>query len=699
MSGIIGTSVSRKDGVAKVTGSAIYTAEHTIPGLVHGYLVTSTIAKGRIQAIATQDAERAPGVLAVITHHNRPNIFTPANDFRSSKLNEARLPLSEDQIHYGGQIIAFVVANTWEQAREAAHLVRVKYDPQIPLLEAQQASYQVLPDMAFSKGDVVTGMAEGAFTLEATYTTAKELHAAMEPHAIITHWQGDSLTVYEGSQWVMLHQRTYAELFGIPSEKVRLVSTYIGGAFGSKVVPWPYSVLCAAVSRYLDRPLKLVVSRRQLTTNAGHRAATEQTLRLAARQDGKLVAIAHAAKTYTSPVDQFTVDCTAMTLAMYETPNLQLQQELGVLNLPTPTWMRAPSETPGMWALESVMDELAWAAQIDPVELRLTNATTAHQRSELLFSAKHFEECLRVGAEQFGWSDRPNSPRSLTRNDQQIGWGMAASTFPALRGNTTVKVRLLPDGTVHVLTAGNDMGTGAYTMVAITAAEALQVPVENVKVELGDSLLPDGGLAGGSQMTASLAPAVLKACQEVLKVANCTSANHACVALQRSGRAAFEATASSAPSEEAQNWAFQSWGAHFCEVMVDEEIGRLRVTRWVSVMDIGRVINAKAAASQVRGSVIMGVGEALMEECKVDPNTGHPMTYDLATYHCPTHGDIPRIDVTFVGQPDLAFNPLGVRGVGEVGITGVAAAVANAIYHATGKRFRHLPITPDQLMA
>jgi xanthine dehydrogenase YagR molybdenum-binding subunit len=699
MNRVIGTSVNRKDGFAKVTGQATYTAEHQLPGLVHGYLVTSAIAKGRIRSISTQAAERSLGVLAVVTHPNMPKVFTPANDFRNSKLNEARLPLSDDQIHYGGQVIALVVADTLERARDAAHLITVEYDTQPPVLDAEQATYEALPRVAFSTGDVAAGMATATVTVEATYTASKELHAAMEPHAVIAHWQGDSLTIYEGSQWVMLHQRTYAELFGIPSEKVRLITPYIGGAFGSKCFPWSYSVLCAAVARQINRPLKLVVTRRQLTTNAGHRAATEQTLRLAAMQDGKLVAISHAVKSYTSAVDRFVIDCTTTTPVMYAAPNLQLQQELGVLNVATPTFMRAPSENPGMWALESAMDELAWALNIDPVDLRLKNETTTHQRSGHPFSAKHFAECLKVGAERFGWNGRPPHPRSLTSDGQLIGWGMAAATFPAMRGNTTVKVRLLPNGMVHILTSGNDMGTGAYTMVAITAAEALGVPVEKVKVELGDSLFPDGGLAGGSQMTASLAPAVLKACQEVLKAANCSTATDACAALRQSGRAAFEATASSAPSADAQNWSFHSWGAHFCEVTVDEDIGRVRVTRWVSVMDIGRVMNAKAAASQVRGSVIMGIGQALMEECQLDPNTGYPVVYDLATYHYPAHADIPRIDVTFVGQPDLTFNPLGVRGVGEIGITGVAAAVANAIYHATGKRFRNLPITPDKLMA
>lgn len=710
MSQVMGKSVSRKDGLAKVTGKATYAAEHKIPGLVYGYLVTSAIANGRIRAIDTQAATKAKGVIAVFTHQNKPKVFTPANDFRTSKIYEARLPLTDDKIHYGGQIIGLVVADTFEQARDAAHLIQVEYEAQPPLVDARKATYKAgIPmfgeEMEFQKGDFTTGdfatgMTGAAATVQATYTTATELHSPMEPHAIIAHWQGeDSLTVYEATQWVMSSQKTYAQLFGIPSEKVRIVTPYIGGAFGGKVFPWSHSILCAAAARQIQRPLQLVVSRRQMTANTGHRSETEQTVQLAAAADGKLVAIAHEAKACTSPVDVFTEPCVGITLAMYDAPNLRVKQELGVLNVGVPTFMRAPGENPGMWALESAMDELAWALKLDPVELRLKNETKAHHRKGLPFSAKHFADCLTVGAKAFGWSDRPNQTRTRNRDGKLVGWGVAGATFPGVRGAATAKVRLLPDGTVHVLTAANDMGTGAYTVAAIMAAETLGVPVEKVKVEIGDSLLPDGGLAGGSQMTASLAPAVMQACKEVLKAANCTTVGAACAALQQSGRAAFEATASSAPGAEMKQWAFQSWGAHFCEVTVDEEIGRLRVTRWLSVMDVGRVMNAKAAASQVRGAVIMGIGQALMEECHFDPNTGYPVVYDLATYHFPAHADIPRIDVTFVGEPDLNFNPLGVRGVGEVGITGVSAAVANAVYHATGKRLRNLPLTPDKLIA
>ncbi|MTJ08091.1 xanthine dehydrogenase family protein molybdopterin-binding subunit [Anabaena sp. UHCC 0204] len=706
---IIGTGINRKDGQAKVTGTATYAAEHQIPNLIHGYLVTASIANGKIKSINTQAAATAPGVITVFTHKNAPKIFKPTNNFVNSKIYEARLPLADDTIHYAGQIIGLVVADTFEQARDAAHLVKVEYTTQKPILDPKQATFKNAPsmfgeEMKFEKGDFATGnfadsMAGAAVKITATYKTATELHAPMEPHAIIAHWQNpDSLTVYEATQWVAGSQNTYSELFGLTPERVRIVTPFLGGGFGSKAFPWPHGILCAAAARKLQRPLKVVLSRRQMTANSGHRSATEQTVRLAANADGSLQGIEHTAKSYTSPVDVFAEPCTNITAVMYAAPNLRLQQELAVMNIGTPTFMRAPGENPGLYALESAMDELAWELGIDPIELRLKNETQENPRRGLPFSAKHFAECLRVGAEQFGWQERPKKPRSLTRDGKLIGWGMAGCTFPGLRGAASVKIRLLADGTAHVLTSGNDMGTGAYTIVASTAAAGLGLPVEKVRVELGDSLFPNGSIAGGSQMTATLIPAVMVACEEVLKTAQAKTAQEAFASLRQSQRAAFEATGSSAPGQEGSKWAFQSWGAHFCEISLDEEIGRLQVTRWVSVMNIGKVMNAKTAASQIRGAVIMGIGQALMEECHFDPNIGYPVVYDLATYHYPTHADIPRIQVSFVGEPDLNFNPAGVRGVGEIGITGVAPAIANAIYHATGKRIRDLPITPDKFL-
>ncbi len=704
MNQVIGTGINRKDGRAKVTGTATYAAEHQITGLVHGYLVTASIAHGQITNIDTQTAEQAPGVIAVFTHNNGPQVCKPTNNFMASKIYEARLPLSDNQIHYAGQIIGLVVADTFEQARHGAHLVKVEYALQEPIVEAKNSTFQQAfsmfgQQMKFEKGNCATGMTDATAKIEATYTTSTELHAAMEPHAIIAHWQdADTLTIYEPSQWVIGSQRTYAELFGLPAEKVRIITPFIGGAFGCKAFPWPHAILTAAAARQLQHPLKLVLSRRQVTANTGHRSETEQTIRLGANEDGSLTAIKHTVKSCTSPLELFPESCTGITPVMYAAPNLGIQQEIGVMNIGTPTFMRAPGENPGMWALESAMDELAWELKIDPVELRLKNETKEHQHQCLPFSAKYFAECLRVGAEQFGWQDRPQQVRSLTRDGKLIGWGMAGSTFPGLRGSASVTVRLLADGTAEILTSGNDMGTGAYTVVAATAADGLGLPVEQIQVKLGDSLLPNGGMAGGSMMSASIVPAVMAACEEVLKIAKATTAQEAFDALHQSGEAAFEATASAAPGGEGKKWAFQSWGTHFCEVSIDEEIGRLQVTRWVSVMNIGQVINAKTAASQIRGAVIMGIGHALMEECQFDPNIGYPVVYDFATYHFPTHADIPRIQVTFVGEPDLNFNPAGVRGVGEIGITGVSAAIANAIFHATGKRIRDLPITPDKLL-
>lgn len=709
MSKVIGTSVSRKDGKAKVMGTATYAAEHQIPGLVYGYLVTSAIAKGSIKAINTSEAEQSPGAIAVFTHQNAPKINPPTNDFMTSKIYEARLPLADNQIHYGGQIIGLVVADSFERARAAAHLVQVDYEVQPPVLDREKATYQEAPpfmgeSLTFEKsssstGDVDTALSQAANKIEATYTTSMEVHAPMEPHAIIVDWQSpDSVTIYEPSQWVFGSQRTYAELLGLPTEKVHIVTPYIGGAFGCKAFPWPHAVLCAAAAKELQRPLKVVISRRQMIANTGHRSPTKQVIRLAASQGGKLTAIVHEVKSATSTVDTFIEPCTSVTPAMYAVPNLRLRQDLAVMNVGTPTFMRAPGENPGMWALESAMDELAWALQLDPVELRLRNESKEHQRKGLPFSSKYFADCLKLGAEKFGWQERPPQPRSLTRDGMLVGLGMAASTFPGLRGKASVKVRLLSDGTTHILTAGNDIGTGAYTVVAVTAAEVLSLPVEKIKVELGDSNLPDGGMAGGSQMTATLTPAVMAACQEVLKTAQVSTAEQAFEKLNQSQQPAFEATATTSPGEEGKQFAFQSWGAHFCEVTVDEEIGRLQVSRWLSVMNVGRVINAKAAASQIRGGVIMGISQALMETAQLDSDTGYPVTSDLSTYHVAAHADIPRIEVTFVGEPDLTFNPLGARGLGEIGIVGVAAAVANALYHATGRRVRELPITPDKLI-
>ncbi len=706
---VTGMAASRFEGRLKVTGTATYSAEFKIAGALYAVVVTSRIAKGRVTAIDSTEAERLPGVAAVLTHRNMPKLYKPTNDFQTSKIYEERLPLADDVIHYGGQIVGLVVADTFERARAGAMAVKVEYSEEKPSVGPKNAVYKLAPPSfgegpefktgQFEKGTFAEAAKTAPVTVEGTYRTATELHAPMEPHSIIAEWHdAESVTIHEHSQWLPGSQRAYAEMFGLAAERVRIVSPYIGGGFGSKALPWPHAILCVAAARKLNRPVKLMLSRRQMTANAGHRSETEQTIRLAAGNDGMLVAISHEGKCVTSPVEPYTENGTGVTPTMYAAPNLLTKLELAVQNISTPTFMRAPGETPGMFALECAMDELAARLKMDPVKLRIQNQTKKHQKSGLPFSAKAFTECLEVGAEKFGWAKRTPTPRSMTRDGLLVGWGVAASTFPGQRLGATVKIRLLPDGSCQVLTSANDMGTGAYTMAAITASQALGVPLDRVHVEFGDTRLPDGGLAGGSMMTATLAPAVMAACHTLLEQVKAENVAAALEMLRQSGRAAFEATASSAPGDEGGKWHFQSWGAQFCEVTVDEEIGRVRVTRWVSTMNIGRVLNPKLAASQVRGGVAMGLGAALMEEALLDPNSGMPVVYDLAGYHFPTNADVPHIDVFFVGEPDLNFNPIGARGVGEIGITGVAAAVANAVFHATGKRLRDLPLTPDKLI-
>lgn len=710
MNQVIGNATTRKEGRAKVTGKATYTAEYQFPGLLHGFLITATIANGKIKSIDTQLAESSPGIIAVFTHKNAPKILQPQqNDLVTTQLGESRLPLSDNQVNYGGQIIGLVVADTFERARYAASLVKVEYATANAIVEPGKTSYQVPPpvfgaEFNFQSGDFQTQdfatIAQGAAAVvDATYTTSVELHAAMEPHATVVQWQGkEAVTIYEPTQWLALSQRTYAALLGLPTEKVRIVSPLIGGAFGGKSYTWPHGALCAAAARELGRPLKIVLTRRQVTANAGHRPDSIQQFKIAADQNGKIIAIDHFARTHTSPTDIFPETCIEPTPMMYATPNLRLKQEIGVLNVGTPTWMRAPGEVPGLWPIESAMDELAWQLNIDPVQLRLMNETSQHLQDGRPFSAKHFADCLKRGAKQFGWEQRPPQIGSRDRQGRLVGWGVAGTTFPGFRDTASAKVRILRDGQVQVQTATGEIGVGVYTLAGMTAAETLKLPLDRIRVEIGDSQMPDANLAGSSQMSATLMPAVMMACQAALNNAGVDNVTAAFKKLKETDTEAFEGIAQTAPGEEYQQFAFNSWGAHFCEIAIDEQLGRLEINRWLSVVNIGRVLNPKTATSQVRGAVTMAIGHALMEHCDFDPNTGHPVVYDMATYHIPSHADIPPIEVAFVGAPDTTFNPLGARGVGEIATGGVSAAIANAIYHATGKRLRQLPMTPDKLL-
>jgi len=583
------------------------------------------------------------------------------------------------------------------------------------------------------KGDVTAALAAAdVIKIEATYATPTETHNPMEPSATIAMWEGDRLSVYDATQWVQGTQATLAEAFDLPRENVRVICPFVGGAFGCKGFQWPHTFLAAMASRQVGRPVKLAISRPQMFTSCGHRPVTVQNLSLAANKDGKLRAIRHRTQIVTSPVGTHIEACgLASTGKLYACPNIDIEHALYEVNIATPTPMRAPGETPGTYALESTMDELAYALKMDPIELRLANYADAHPINGKPWSSKQLKECYRRGAEKFGWAQRKAEPRSMRDKDGSlIGWGMATATYPGYRFVGAAKARLMANGCAVVSSAAHDLGTGAYTVFTQVAAEALGLPVEKITFELGDSSLPKAPVAGGSNTTATISEAILRAADVVKKklivlatadkksqlfgqkVDDLIAADGRLSSkgdpsksekfadiLARAGQDAIEGESGlTKQGEEAAKFAFQSFGAHFCEVKIDPLLPRVRVTRFVSVIDNGRVLNPKTSRSQIMGGVIMGIGMALMEETIYDPQTGRPVTQNLADYHVCVNADVADITPFFIDLPDPHINSLGARGIGEIGITGVAAAIANAVFHATGKRVRDLPITPDKLI-
>jgi xanthine dehydrogenase YagR molybdenum-binding subunit len=756
---MIGQPVNRVDGHLKVTGAARYTAEFPFENIAHAFVVKSTIAKGCITAIDTTVAEAAPEVLTVMTHLNMPRLNAYVeNGNVKIKPGEKLVPMQSDQVYYDGQTIGLVVAETLEQARAAASLVQVSYQIEPPTVSIEQASartYQptqfIGEDLQTQKGEVEQGLATAEVRLEATYTTPIEHHNSLESSAAIAAWQGDQLTIHDATQWVIGSQQVTADTLGIPAENVRVLSPFLGGGFGCKGWPWWQPILAAIAARKVGRPVKLSYTRQQMFSSCGHRPRTIQQITLGATHDGRLTALRNITNSQTSEVDEHVEPCGLTTRLLYACPNVEIQHNLAQLNTATPTAMRAPGESPSTFAIESAMDELAYELKIDPIELRLINHADVHPDSGKPWSSKHLQDCYRMGAERFGWSQRSPEPGSMREGDFLIGYGMATATYPAYRSSASAKAKLFADGHVVLSSATHDIGTGTYTVMTQIAAEVLGLPIDRVEFQLGDSAMPVAPLAGGSQSAASVAPAVQGVAEFLrnrviqLAIADQQSSLYGVAAdqittaegrlfltsepsrgksysdlLQRHNLPVIEVeaaanTASSEVQQQARNqavricagrdenadqqqYAFQSFGAQFVEVRVHPRLRRVQVSRVVSAMDCGRILNAKTAQSQIRGGVIMGIGMALMEETLLDPQTGRLVVRNLADYHVPVHADVHNIDVLFTNIPDPHISPIGVRGVGEIGITGVAAAIANAIYHATGKRIRELPITPDKLL-
>jgi xanthine dehydrogenase YagR molybdenum-binding subunit len=739
----VGTTVDRVDGRQKVTGTAQYAAEMVLGGMTFGVLAGSSIPAGRIRKLATDMAEKAPGVSAVITFENRGPLGEMPNSLMAGgAVVEGRPPLADDRIYHVGQYFALVVAETVEQARYAASLLEIEYETgrfAVQIEHAETTRYKPAADgfgepLEFGRGDIEAGLKKAAVKIDVTYTTPNEHPCALEPHATIACWLGDELTVYNSTQWVQGDRNVLAAAFGLPPEKVRVLCPFTGGMFGSKALTGPQTILAAVAARKLNRPVKIVLSREQVLVNIGHRSETVQRLELGATQAGSLTALRHHVTSHTSLNDEFPEPASVSSRMLYQSESYATSHELVRLNVVKPSWMRAPGEAPGQFAMESAMDELACALDMDPVALRVKNHAAVSPHIDKPFSSKHLLVCYQRGAERFGWSKRNPQPRSMRDGRTLIGWGMATATYPGYLIGASVNVRLERDasGVLAVAsTAGSDVGTGMYTMLTLTVAEGLGLPMERVRVELGDSKLPACAVAGGSNLTASTAPAANTACNqikdELLRLAAHTADGFTGAENKReeflfengriipkahpnqsigyrdlmtlAGTDVIEMQGATQPIfGHNDQFAFHSFGADFVEVRVDEEIGRIKVSRIVGVFDCGKIINPKGARSQFIGGIVFGIGQALLEDLRFDDAHGQVWNADLAGYMVPVHADVPGIDVSWTDEPDYNFNAMGCRGVGEIGITGVAAAIANAVYHATGRRIRDLPITPDKLI-
>lgn len=735
----VGKPLDRVDGRLKVTGAAHYSAEIPVENIAYAVIISSAIARGQINSIDTSVAEKSPGVLGIVTHLNAPElrpVLTFSNAGPDGPAAEDRMPLQSATVHHSGQHIGVVIAETLEQAKHAASLVQVAYEAETPVTEMDKARAQAYaPKQIMGKppeqtrGNPTQGLAAADIRIEQTYTTPTENHNPMEPHATIAVWEGEHLTVYDATQYNFGVRKVLATTLDIPEDNVRVVCHFIGGAFGCKGTVWTHVPLAAIAARQVSRPVKLVLTRAQMFTSVGHRAETEQQVTLGATKDGRLTAIIHTGISHTSTFDHFVEAFTIATHHLYACPNLQVAQQIVPLNKGTPTFMRAPGETPGTYALESAMDELAYALQLDPIELRLRNYAEIDPDSNLPWSSKSLKECYRLGAEKFCWSRRNPEPRSMRDGQYLIGMGMATATYPVYHFPASARARIHQDGSVLVQSGSHEMGTGTATVMAQVAADALGLPVERVRFELGDTELPFAPVSGGSATMGSVGTAVHGAAQAVRQkalelVINDTdsplynipeteiaaeggrifvkqdpskSETYAAI-LQRHNLPQVEANFDAKFDAAEKKFSMHSFGAQFAEVRIDPDFGEVRVTRFVGAFGTGRIMNYKTARSQIIGGVVMGIGMALLEETVTDSNTGRIINANLGEYHVPVNADIPAIEPYFVEEIDPHINPIGAKGIGEIGITGVAAAVANAVYHATGKRIRDLPITPDKLL-
>ncbi|MFB7635778.1 xanthine dehydrogenase family protein molybdopterin-binding subunit [Streptomyces sp. NPDC056149] len=686
----LGAPLVRREGREKVTGTARYAAEHTPPGCAYAWPVPATIARGRITAVDTRDALALPGVLAVLTHENAP---------RLGATDDATLALfQEDRVPHRGWYVALAVADTLETARDAAEAVRISYaaDDHDVLLTADHPGLYV-PDEVFGgpgareRGDFDAAFAAAPTTVDVTYTMSPLHNHPMEPHAATAQWTDGHLTVHDASQGATRVCEDLAALFKLGTDDITVVSEHVGGGFGSKGTPRPQVVLAAMAARYTGRPVKLALPRRQLAAVVGHRTPTIQRVRLGAGPDGVLTALGHESLSHTSTLAEFVEQAAIPARIMYTSPNSSTVHRVVALDVPTPSWMRAPGEAPGMYALESALDELAVALGLDPVELRVRNDTDTEPDTGRPFSSRHLVECLRRGAERFGWGARDPRPAVRREGDLLLGTGVASATYPTFVSASTAQAHAAPDGGYRIRVNATDIGTGARTVLTQIAAAALGAPEDRVHVDIGSSDLPPAVLAGGSMGTASWGWAVHKACTALLDRLRDHEGSLPAEGLTVT-RDTREETAEPSP------YAQHAFGAVFAEVQVDTCTGEVRTRRLLGQYAAGRILNSRTARSQFIGGMTMGLGMALTEGSEIDPAFGDFTACDLATYHVPACADVPAIEAYWLDEEDPHLNPMGSKGIGEIGIVGTAAALGNAVWHATGVRLRELPLTPDKIL-
>jgi len=740
----VGRETRRIDGPFKVTGLAQCTSDFRFPSMLYAVPVEATIANGRVLKLDTATAEKMPGLRAILHRGNIGRIFRATYEAGFEGITEeGRPPFEDDIVRYYGQYIALAVAETFETAKAAGDAVRATYSKETPNVQTHLepdnepdvvlTTYGPRERLQSRRGDAEGAFATAPIKLDRTYVTPTETQNPLEPHATTALWDGSMLTLYESSQGVVNLRAVLAQMFGLPKENVRVITKFVGSGFGCKLYPWPHCALAAAAARQVGKPVKLVLSRKMMFQSVGHRPRAQQRVRLGATPEGKLVSIQHNYVYERSMLDAHHEDCGEATPFQYSVPNLRVTFGRSKRNIGAGADMRGPGRVPGLYATESAMNELAEQLKIDPVKIRILNEPRLDESLGVPFSSRHLVECFEVGAEKFGWSRRTPEVGSMKRDGLTVGWGMAGCSWGSARDICQASVQLRDDGTVRVATATQDIGTGTYTILAQLAAQKTGVSIDKVEVALGDTSLPPGPLSGGSLATGSLVPGVFaaadKAIGSLLVVAALTPgspfANHSPdqlgfesdrVFVKSDGsvkgvpfhdllRAANLRLVSGSGRSEATlfshdkpKFSTHSFGCHFAEVTWQAEIARLRVSRVVTVIDAGRIINPLTGRNQIQGAVVMGIGMAFFEHTTYDPQSGAPINSSLADYLVTVNADAPPIDVHFLNYPDTEINELGARGIGEIGLTGIAAALTEAVHHATGIRVRELPIKIEDLI-